>query len=161
MKPLYLLVLPLFFVLITGCRQTTTRYLGAIADKDEAAALVQGEATDQQWDDLYVSVDYSYQRDDNHLDLKGHLSFSFSSKTNYSRVRDLKLKIFFLDKNLRVVEYFDLARTLSSDIEQQLEFKKTFKLPSVVTAMTFGYDGVLADELRYRSPIWNFPKPNR
>jgi len=161
MKPLYLLVLPLFFVLITGCQQTTTRYLGAIADKDEAAALVQGEATDQQWDDLYVLVDYSYQRDDNHLDLKGHLSFSFSSKTNYSRVRDLKLKIFFLDKNLRVVEYFDLARALSSDIEQQLEFQKSFQLPAEVHALTFGYEGGLADEVRSYSSIWNLPKRNQ
>ena len=160
MRYSYFVVLLLTFVLLTGCQQTTTRYLGALADKDGAIALTQGETKNQQWDDLYISVDYSYKREGDHLGLKGLLSFTFSSQTNYRWVRDLKLKVFFLDKNLRVVEYFDIARTLSSDIEQQLEFQQTFQLPAGVSAFTFGYEGLLADGRRFTSSIWNLPKHN-
>lgn len=156
----YFVLLLLTFVLLTGCQQTTTHYLGALADKDGAIVLTQSETKNQQWKDLYIAVDYSYKRDGDHLGLKGLLSFSLSSQTNYRWVHDLKLKIFFLDKNLRVVEYFDIARTLSRDIEQQVEFQQTFKLPVGVSAFTFGYEGLLVDEEGFSSSIWNLPKRN-
>jgi len=159
MKQKYFALLLLVTLLMVGCQPATTRYLGALADQKEAVTLAQGEVKDQQWDDLYTSVNYSYQRAGDHLELQGTLSFSFSSQTNYKRVRDLKLKIFFLDKNLQVIEYYDIARTLSPDIEQHLKFLKTFKLQSGVTAFTFGYEGTLVDEAQSH-PIWNFPQIN-
>ncbi len=154
-------LLPFFLIVvlvIIGCEQTTTLYLGAQADKKEAVALVQGEVTNQNWKDLYISVDYSYRRDGNHLGMKGILSFTNSSQINYQRVPDLRLKLFFLDKNLQVVEYFNILRTLSSDLEQEVKFNQTFKLPATVTAFTFGYQGVLAEGQGRRSQIWNMPK---
>ena len=148
------------FLIITACEQTTTRYLGALADKKEAVALIQGAVTNQAWKDLYISVDYSYKRDGNHLGMKGVLSFTHSSQANYERVRDLKLKLFFLDKNLQVVEYFDVGRILNGDIERQLEFMETFNLPTDITAFTFGYDGILVDDEGFRSLTWKMPKRN-
>jgi len=151
-------LIPILFA--TGCAQTTTWYLGAQAASEGAVVLSQGEKKNQNWNDLYISVDYSYKRDGDHLGIKGVFSFSDGSQINYLRVRDLKLKLFFLDENLRVVEYFDIVRTLSNDLGQQLRFLRTFKLPTNVTAFTFGYEGLLADEGRFGSRIWNMPKRN-
>lgn len=154
------ILLAAVFLLLSGCHQSTTWYLGAQADKTESVTLIRGEKEGQQWHDLYVVIDYSYKRDGDHFGIKGTLTFSASSKINYQRVRDLKLKLFFLDKNLRVVEYYNIARTLSTDLEQQLGFLQTLMLPKKAVAFTFGYEGMLVDEDLFASQIWNLPKRN-
>ncbi len=158
--------LPIFLVLLivaalTGCATTTTHYLGAQADQKGVARLAQESASQQVWKDLYVRVDYSYQRSGTSFKVDGILSFTDSSIINYERVRDLKLKLFFLDSDLRVVKYLDVCRTLGTNIEDKWEFHDVVDIPAAVTALTFGYDGLLTNDEPGSHQIWNLPKRNK
>jgi hypothetical protein len=119
------------------------------------------QAGQHQWQDLYVTVDFDLQQSGDNLDIDGVLSFSDSPKINYTRVRDLKLKLFFLDQDMRVVDYFDIARTLSQNLDDETTFSHTMKLEEAVVAMTFGYEGSFVDNDPKGfsgQTVWKLPK---
>ena len=163
MKNKLTLLVFLFGLTLVGCQTTTTYYQGAKADEEGVVSLTPRQVEQQHWQDLYVAVDYSFSRLENRFDLDGVLSFSNSPKGNYTRVWDLKLKLFFLDKDLRVVEYLDIARTLSNGLDDKTTFSKTLQLQESVESFTFGYEGSFIDddpESPSTDKVWKLPKRN-
>ena len=153
----------LFFGLIlSGCQTTTTTtyYLGAKADVKEAITLSSGQVQHQQWKDPYVAIDYSYTYQKNQLNIDGLFSFSDGAKINYQTVRQLKLKLFLLNKNMRVVDYREILRVLGYSLEDQDKINAEFVLNDDVVAFTFGYEGLLRDDEGLSSTIWKLPKRN-
>ncbi|MDX2494357.1 MAG: hypothetical protein QNK27_05300 [Desulfuromusa sp.] len=155
---LWLVSVFLFGLTLLGCQTTTTYYQGAKADEEGVVTLSMGEVEKQHWQDLYVTVDYSSKREGNRLGIKGIVSFSESPKINFEIVRDVKFKLFLLDKDLRVVDYLDIARTLGSSLEDQLHFNKTIKLTDNIVAFTFGYEGSFIDDEWNSFSVWKLPK---
>ncbi|MEE4254442.1 MAG: hypothetical protein V2I50_10430 [Desulfuromusa sp.] len=161
MKKTVLIISALLVVLsLSACQTTTTFYLGAKADEEGVINLATAQTGQQLWQDLYVTVDYNLSTSGNILDIDGALSFSDSPRINFTGVRDLKLKLFLLDQNMRVVEYFDIARTLSTNLDDQTIFSKTMKIKSDAVAMTFGYEGSFVDSEPEGSGqiVWKLPK---
>ena len=153
----------LFFSLIlSGCQTTTTTtyYLGAKADVKEAITLSAGQVQQQQWKDPYVAIDYSYTYQGNQLNIDGLFSFSDSAKINYQTVRRLKLRIFLLNKDLRVVDYREVLQVLGYSLEDQDKINAEFILNDDVVAFTFGYEGLLRDDEGLSTTIWKLPKRN-
>jgi hypothetical protein len=163
MKLKLAIILSLFFALsLSGCQTTTstTLYRGAKADPKGAITL-SAEQPLQHWQDTYVTIDYSYTRQGNQFNIDGTFAFSDGAKINYQFIRRLKLKLFLLDKEMRVVEYREVLRVLGYSLEDQDEFSAEFTLPENVVAFTFGYEGVLRDDEGFSNTIWNLPKRNR
>ena len=92
----------LFVLLVSGCLSTatTTYYLGAKADETGVVYLYEERAEQQQWQDLYVTVNYSFTRQGDQFNIDGLFSFSDSPKITYDTVYDVKLKFFLLDKDM-------------------------------------------------------------
>lgn len=160
---LWFLLVFLFSLMLVGCQTTTTHYLGAKADEADVVSLIAGQVEQQRWEDLYVTVDYSYDRQGNRLDIDGALSFSDSPKINFTQVRDMKLKLFFLDQDMRVVNYLDIARTLSTNLDDETRFARTLQLKEGVKSFTFGYEGSFRDddpESPSSEQVWKLPKRN-
>ncbi|SDZ79116.1 hypothetical protein SAMN05660420_00325 [Desulfuromusa kysingii] len=162
MKKLLFIVLTVCVGLIfSGCQTTTSYYLGAKADAEGVVSLVTVPEGTQQWQDLNVTVDYDLNRNGDNLGIKGSLTFSNSPQMNFTAVRDLKLKLFLLDQDMRVVDYFDIARTLGHDLEGQTPFSQEVQLKAGVVAMTFGYEGFFVDsdsEGSSSETVWKLPK---
>jgi len=153
----FLLLLPVFL----GCQATTTYYLGAKADSKGVVRLAVNQVENQRWQDLYVTVDYSFDQQGNQLNIDGALSFSNSPKALFTRVWDLKLKLFLLDKDMRVVHYLDIARTLSNSLDDKTTFSRTLSLQEGVESFTFGYEGSFVDddpESPSTDQVWKLPK---
>ncbi len=162
MKNNLLILLFIFLGMIfSGCQTTTTYYQGARADEVGVVSLSVGETDLQHWQDLYVTVDYNLNQNGEQLEIEGVLSFSDSPKAIYTRVWDLKLKLFLLDKDMRVVSYLDVARTLSNSLDDKTKFNRTLQLQKDVVAFTFGYEGSFIDD-DPESPstdyVWKLPK---
>ncbi|MDX2480769.1 MAG: hypothetical protein QNK24_10595 [Desulfuromusa sp.] len=158
----------LFGLMLFGCQTTpmptTTYYQGAKADEKGIVSLSTGQVEKQRWHDLYVTVDYSFDHQENQFDIAGDLSFSLNPQMMFTRVKDLKLKLFFLDKDMLVVDYLDIARTLSSDLDDKTTFARTLQIQEGVVSFTFGYEGVFIDG-DPESPsgsnrVWKLPKRN-
>ena len=161
---LWLLLVFLFSLMLVGCQTTTTHYLGAKADEVDVVSLDTGQVEQQRWQDLYVTVDYSYDRQGNRFDIDGALSFSDSAKINYTWVRDMKLKLFFLDQDMRVVNYLDIARTLSTNLDDETTFARTLELKETVVALAFGYEGSFRDDDPdggSSQSVWKLPRTNK
>jgi len=151
-----------FSSILSGCQTTTTTtyYLGAKADVKEAITLSAGQVQHQQWKDPYVAIDYSYTYQNNQLNIDGIFSFSDGAKINYQTVRQLKLKLFLLNKNMRVVDYPEILRVLGYSLEDQDKINAEFVLNDDVVAFTFGYEGLLRDDEGLSTTIWKLPKRN-
>ncbi|MEA3362936.1 MAG: hypothetical protein U9Q61_06660 [Thermodesulfobacteriota bacterium] len=153
----------LFGLILLGCQTTTTYYQGARADEEGVVNLSATQIENQRWQDLYVTVDYSFNRQGERFDIDGTLSFSDHPKAMYTRVPDLKLKLFFLDKEMRVVNYLDIARTLSTSLDDKTTFSRTLPIKEGVVSFTFGYEGVFIDddpESPSSNQVWKLPKRN-
>ncbi|MCK5914093.1 MAG: hypothetical protein KAG12_09455 [Desulfuromusa sp.] len=153
---LFVLIIPVF----SGCQTTTTHYLGTQADREGVVSLSVNKAENQHWEDFYATVDYSFVQQGNQLDFEGIFSFSFSPQINYERVRDFKLKLFLLDENRIVVDYLEVVRTLSDNLENQVSFNYDFDLAENVTVLTFGYEGLFVDDVGMPFRVWELPKRN-
>lgn len=161
MKRILFMILALFVGLtLFGCQTTTTFYQGAKADEEGVISLAAAQKGSQIWQDLYITVDYNLHQSGDNLNIDGALSFSDNPRINFTGVRDMKLKLFFLDQNMRVVNYYNIARTLSNNLDDQTTFSKAMKIKSDVVAMTFGYEGSFVDNEPDGSGqmVWKLPK---
>ena len=122
-----------------------TRYLGATADREDVARLSILRGERQHWKDTYVTIDHTVKQQGESFTLDGVFAFSNSPQINYARVRGFKVKFFLLDRNLQVVDYLEVVRTLSSNLEDTVAFSHNLKLPENVVALTFGYEGLFID----------------
>lgn len=160
-----IILLALIAVLfLSGCQATTGYYSGADATDMMTVRLADATAQEQVWDDLYLRVVYNLQQSADQVEINGNLTFSDSARTNYSRVKDLKLKLFLLDADMRVVAYDDIARTLSYSIEEETSFKRVLPLEQDVVALAIGYEGFLFGggfDAPGGQPIWELPKRQR
>ncbi len=158
----YAFIIMVMLVSLLGCQPTTfTFYKGASAVDMDAVSLTAARQGVQHWQDLYVTVDYRVKQQGRTFDIEGDLTFSDNPKLLYTHVRDLKLKAFFVDKDLRVVKYLDIARTLSTNLEAATGFSKSLQLPDEAVALTFGYEGVFVDsdpEQPSSHSVWKLPK---
>lgn len=159
LKPL--MIMAVCFVLF-GCQPgTTSYYKGATAAGMGTIPITENLEGEQVWQDLYLTVTYQLQRTGDQLTIKGRMGFTDSSKTNYTSVSDMKLKLFLLDQDLRVVDSMDIARTLSYHLDDETGFNRTLQLEGHVVALAFGYDGYLVDndpEFPSVDPVWKIPK---
>ncbi|MEA3544390.1 MAG: hypothetical protein U9R69_04110 [Thermodesulfobacteriota bacterium] len=158
---LLILLIILLGVVVSGCQTTTTYYQGAKADGEGVVNLSARGTEPRHWQDLYIMVDYTLNQNGEQLEIEGALSFSDNPKALYTRVWDLKLKLFLLDQNMRVVSYRDIARTLSNSLDDKTKFTRTLQLRKDVVSYTFGYEGSFVDddpESPSTDHVWKLPK---
>ncbi len=160
-RKLTIISILLLGLILSGCQTavTTTYYLGAKADPKEVINLSAEQVEQQRWQDLFVTVDYSYTYQGNQFNIDGLFSFSDSAQINFTTVRRFKLHLFLLDQDMRVIDYREVVRALGYSVENQETFNDTFVLAENVVAFTFGYEGVLSDE-GLSQAIFKLPRRN-
>ncbi|MDX2480361.1 MAG: hypothetical protein QNK24_08485 [Desulfuromusa sp.] len=147
--------------LLTGCQATTGSLLGATAPDDTLIDLSTKTGENQRWQDFYIIVDYTLNRQADKLSIDGKFIFSDYVKGNLKKVGDVKLWLFLLDDEKRVVEYKQVARTVSSNVDDSVNINAELSLSVEVTAIAFGYRGALVSDGRQREFIWKLPHKNK
>ena len=153
------LLLP-FVLMLAGCQSTTGYYLGAKAEQETVTLLQDAVAAEQHWQDLYVNVDYSVQQRGTLLVTEGVFTFAGYPQLNLTQVHDFKLKLFLLNRDNIVIDYFDIYRTLGQSLRVAMAFKKSVEISPEVTALSFGYEGEFIDDIGARDVVWKLPKRN-
>lgn len=160
----YLMILTVFVssLLLSACQVAAPGYYrGASAADMTPVMLADALEGEQLWSDLYLAVSYRLEPSADHLRITGALTFTDGARINYSRVGDLKLKLFLLDRDLKVVSHRDIARTLSYDLTDTTTFDQLLPLDAGVVALAIGYDGYLIGDdfdAPGGNPIWSVPK---
>ncbi|MGA3117601.1 MAG: hypothetical protein ABSF90_24585 [Syntrophobacteraceae bacterium] len=92
-----------------------------------------------QWKGDDLTVEFSYSKDQEQMDLSGKVLFSYSMLMGYSRLEDFRLAAIFLDENGRVIKETGLA-TNAGPLDP-IPFHNRIKLPSNAAFMAFSYQG--------------------
>ena len=155
-KYLFLFLLSSFA--LAGCQTTTGYYKGAKADQETIISVADKANGVRHWKDLYVDIDYSFKQQGNQLLVDGILAFSGYPKQMMASVKDFKLKLFLLDQDGRVLDYYDLKRTVSSSLDQKTAFGKSVQMPAGTVAMSFGYEGEFVGDYHASEVVSELPK---
>jgi hypothetical protein len=132
-------LLTLFF---SGCVETEMMFRGNKPSSSmNVVALQQGPPQAGTWQTYQVVVDYKYSQNAATLDISGQAALSASYQTNYASLNDLKIYLFFLDEDSRVLETINLASSKTSDVDEVLTFSSEYAVPAESKAISFGYDG--------------------
>jgi len=153
-----LLIVLISILILSGCQTTAGYYKGAKADEDTIIALAGAGEEMQNWKDLHADIDYLVTRQGDQLKIEGTLGFAGYPLQMMASVKDFKLKLFLLDQDGRVLDYFDLQRTVSRSLDNKTPFSKSFITPAGTVAMSFGYEGEFVGDYHASELVWKLPK---
>jgi hypothetical protein len=108
-----------------------------------------------QWKGNDLTVEYTYSKDQGHIDLTGNVRFSYSLTMGYKNLRDFRLGAVLLDQNGRVIEEIGLLTNRGS--LDPISFSRRIKLPSNAVSMAFSYQGKATDVGRDKTSFWFSP----
>ena len=144
-------------IFLSGCVATSNPLAGNTVSSVPVVALKSGGPHADSWQTFDILIEYIYTQDGNLFKISGSALLSEHYQMLYTRLRDLKIYFFFLDKNSRVLAGHLLAQSLLNDIDQRLPFNRSYDLPPGTDRISFGYNGRVSEmeDLKtfYRLPL--------
>jgi hypothetical protein len=138
--------------LCTSCVATSRHFVGnTISPEQPIIALQPAGSHADSWENFDIRIDYQYKQDGNVFEISGAAALTPRYEMLYSRLNDLKVYLFLLDKDSRVLQSEMLGRSLTGQLNERLQFTRFYKLPPGTASITFGYDGVARGESEGRS----------
>ncbi len=150
LKTTWFWVFSLLFI-VTGCVAPSNPFVGNTVSSAPVVALQSGGPHADSWQTFDIAIDYEYKQDGDVFEIQGAAVLSQRYEIMYSQLRDLRVYLFFLDDNSRVLEASMIARSLTMQIDQKLQFNHLFKAPPGTTRISFGYDGRVSENEDYHS----------
>jgi hypothetical protein len=133
--------------LCTGCVATSSHFVGnTTSPAQPIIALQPGGPHADSWQNFDITIDYQYKQDSDIFEISGVAALTPRYEMLYARLRDLKVYLFFLDKDSRVLQSEMLDRSLTVQLNERLQFTRFYKVPPGTASITFGYDGVVRGE---------------
>ena len=137
MRLLFVLIL---LLVITGCTETKTYYLGARENPQRITPIHTLPTGTLQWKDLYIKVNYQLSQETDMLKITGKLTFADYPKISLARFKQMVLSLYLLDDQGRVVNYAELIKPLGNSFDEEFPFEKKLTLHPETSALSFGYD---------------------
>ncbi len=133
-------LLVLFFVPLVACQPAGQHYLNAVADKSTVIPLPAMGASQSTWQDMYLTLDHRVTVSDKALSIQGKTKFSSHPQIMYARFQNLKVSVFLLDNNNRVVAYQQILHSGAGSVQDEDSFNLRLERPAGVVAYTYGYE---------------------
>jgi hypothetical protein len=141
---------------LSGCVASPNPFIGNTVSSAPVDVLKSGGPHADSWQTFDIHIDYEYTQDGNLFKISGSALLSEHYQMMYTRLRDLKLYLFFLDENSRVLAGHLLAQSLSYEVDHRLPFNRSFNVPPGTARISFGYDGRVS-EREDRKPFSRLP----
>jgi hypothetical protein len=130
-------------ILCTGCVTTSSHFVGNITSTNQPIiALQPGGPHADSWENFDIRINYQYTQNSNLFEISGAAALTPRYEMLYSRLQDLKVYLFLLDKDSRVLLSDMLVMSLTGQLDERLQFTRSYKLPPGTAGITFGYDGL-------------------
>jgi len=92
-----------------------------------------------QWKAYDLTIEYTYSRNQGHLDLSGNVRFASYLTLGYARLDNFRLGAVFLDENGKVLQ--EIGLTTNRGSLEPISFNRKIDLPQNAVYMAFSYDG--------------------
>ena len=132
-------------IFLSGCVATSNPFVGNTVSTVPVVVLKSGGPHADSWQTFDIHIEYQYTQDGNLFNISGSALLSEHYQMLYTRLRDLKLYVFFLDKDSRVLAGHLLTQSLLNDIDQRLPFNRSYNLPPGAARISFGYSGRVSE----------------
>ncbi len=146
-----------FAVLTLGCQATGTYYLGAGVERKARLPVADAAQSAMRWQDDYVIVDFDLSREPTALTLSGTVDFTDFSRIMYVWAHGLKMQMFFLDADGRVVTYAEILPQRGRDVSRAYTFSLTLPQNVTFSSVFFGYETTFVDDEGSGSLVKNWP----
>ncbi len=147
MKKALLWIIVLFFAILTvGCQATKTYYLGAGVERSARLPVAEAGQSAMRWQDDYVIVDFDLTRETTSLTVAGTLDFTDYSRIMYVWASYLKVQIFFLDVDGKVVDYAEILPQRGRDVSKKHKFNLSVPQNVAFSSVSFGYETTFVDD---------------
>ena len=135
------LFLTCLLVFSAGCVETSMLYHGKHVTSVPVVVLQEGPPVAGRWETFDMTIDYTYQRNGDNLELSGQAALSQHYQMNYSGVVRMQTYLFFLDQDARVLATAFFVTPWSSGVEDIQGFSKSYPMPAGTAGLSFGYSG--------------------
>ena len=135
--------LSLLFVM-AGCVPTAELYIGRAVTNAPIIKLEKDANVSGTWQTFDVTINYRYQADGDIIELAGQGELSQHYQLVYDGVRSLRVYLFLLDADGRVLETIEIPAFMIST-EDKFAFKNTFRINQSMRGFSFGYRGVATE----------------
>jgi hypothetical protein len=154
--------LSVFLSVFLACTSSLDTYIGKTADQQSRIAL-NGGSHNGVWQTDDLTVNYSYSRKPNSLQISGDVNLSNKMKDASDTVQTFFLQVNFLNANGRALETKELAVAGHREMVTKWEFDHNFELPAHTSAMAFSYTGQMGGGAGEGSsePFWRDPFQKR
>lgn len=141
-----------------ACTSSLDTYLGKTADQESRIAL-NGGSHNGVWQTDDLTVNYSYSRKPNSLQISGDVNLSDKMKDASDIVQTFFLQVNFLNANGQALATKELAVAGYREEITKWDFDHTFELPPRTSAMAFSYTGQMGEGAGEGSsePFWRDP----
>ena len=132
--------------LAVGCVETAMKFQGNPVSSVPVIELQEGGPHAGIWETFDIVMDYQYKQNGSVLDISGQYALGEHYRMTYDTVSRIRVYLFFLDKDSRVLETVDFPDTGISRIEDSQRFSRSYKVPAGTTGISFGYSGVASEK---------------
>lgn len=135
------IAVPLFIVL--ACSSTKGLFKGKIANEYDRIHINSSGSNSGLWKTKELSVNYTYSSSSDHFNLTGFISISESITYSYPKLRNLYVRVSFLDNNGKVISTNNInpLYSVGSTPPRKIKFNSNLSLPVEADAFCFSYRG--------------------
>lgn len=131
-------------LVFVGCVPTAELYVGKYVTAAPIIQLQDATNVSGSWQTFDMTINYSYSTDGDIIELAGQGELSQHYQLVYAGVRSLRVYLFLLDADARVLETIEIPALLTST-EDKFTFNKSFRVSESFQGFSFGYRGVATD----------------
>jgi len=143
----------------SGCVELAMLYHGKTVSNAPVVALQEGSAITGRWETFDLVVNYQYAKKGDSLEFSAKAALSEHYKMTYDKLTEMRVFIFFLDKDSRVLETASFADTWSSNTRDTQDISQSYVTPPGTSEFSFGYSGQVRDgkstDNFYKLPLGN------
>ncbi len=150
-----LLILLFGSALFAGCRSLALAARGAVSERDR---IPLSQSSQGVWEGRDLSVNYSFTKTGDMLEISGVAPFADSITMNYTSLNYFRLSLVFADSQGQVLGTQQLA-TSYGDFDT-VRFSRRVRLPGNAAYLSFSYDGQAIDATEPGGNQTNFWYPS-
>lgn len=145
------------WLLGSACVPAANLYQGNPVASDHVMPLQSGGPHGGDFENFDLVMTYQFTRDGDVFEISGRAELGQHYQMVYDKINDLRIYLFFVDADSRVLQTVLLTSAATGMTAQQLRFSRFFKVPRGATGFSFGYDGKVSEldssKVFYRLPL--------
>jgi hypothetical protein len=154
---LIILALVSIGLVLTGCQGSVLTAKGHKIDPSQQIVINQGGQQSGQYSSADLSINYTYTKTGDTLQISGVVQFNASITDNYNTVNYFELGLVVADAQGMVLKQHGMTTAETNSPSTPISFNVSLSLPAQSQFMAFSYTGQVSGVRTGPVSIWRYP----